>query len=270
MTVKQSWWRRGFTLSLAVGALLACGIRQDEFDCENAVAHLQECCPGFSGSSVSCTYNAGACGGTTYPALDITTSDCIRQASCGTLVSQGICDRAMRAPLGSSSITSTTTYAICPPGPEAPDASGDDGSPGSPGYSVMLGCTRSTDCEPGAACCVSASTNAGALDVVSSCSAVPCSLLQLCASASDCPAGQECVLSPLVRSLGMTLTTCSPPPDAGQDASADAPSDAPQAAVSLEAEAAVDVADVSTDSGVESGVDAITDGADAADVEAAP
>ncbi len=38
--MKSSSWSRGFTVSLVVGTLLACGtVREDEFICENAVSH---------------------------------------------------------------------------------------------------------------------------------------------------------------------------------------------------------------------------------------
>ena len=90
--------RRGFTLSLAIGMVFACGeIRQDEFICENAVSHLQECCPGFDPTRVACSYDTG-CGITTFPELDSTQGQCILGDSCQALVTNGVCSRVAALP----------------------------------------------------------------------------------------------------------------------------------------------------------------------------
>lgn len=76
--------------------MFACGdMRQDELDCELAVSHLQDCCPGLDTSPIHCLY-VEDCGGSepdTYPALDIAQSACIRDESCATLASSGVCKR---------------------------------------------------------------------------------------------------------------------------------------------------------------------------------
>jgi hypothetical protein len=93
MNVKSLSWSRGFTLSLFVAITLACGIREDEFDCENAYSHLQQCCGNDSTlGSVDCHYTAGGCDeGPTYPAINIFTSDCIRSAPCDAIRASGVC-----------------------------------------------------------------------------------------------------------------------------------------------------------------------------------
>jgi hypothetical protein len=93
--------RVGITAALLVGLVLACGIHKDEFDCESAVAHLDECCPGFDGRNVDCTYiPAKACGYPILPEIDEPQAACIRGESCSELVSSGVCDRAKQMPVG--------------------------------------------------------------------------------------------------------------------------------------------------------------------------
>jgi len=93
MILKSRYWSRGFTLSLFVAITLACGIRQDEFDCENAYAHLQQCCTGVALPPITCRYVAGGCDeGPTYPDLSIAESDCIRSQSCDVVRATGMCE----------------------------------------------------------------------------------------------------------------------------------------------------------------------------------
>jgi hypothetical protein len=83
--------------ALLVGAVVCCvGIREDELLCEEAAAHLADCCPGFAVSSLSCSYNSG-CGSTTYPALSVQQSQCINGESCAALVADNVCQRAQQA-----------------------------------------------------------------------------------------------------------------------------------------------------------------------------
>jgi hypothetical protein len=99
MKMTSSFWSPGFTLSLVVGMLLACGsIRKDEFICENAVSRLQECCPGFDPHAIGCTYDRGCFGGATYPELDSTQSDSILSDSCEVLRNSGVCGRVAALP----------------------------------------------------------------------------------------------------------------------------------------------------------------------------
>jgi len=84
----------GWLIAAIVGVLFACGdMRQDELDCEEAVSHLQSCCPGFDSSAIQCTYSSG-CGTTQYPAIATPQSQCIRGEDCSTLVASGVCKRA--------------------------------------------------------------------------------------------------------------------------------------------------------------------------------
>ena len=79
----------GWLIAAAVGLMFACGdMREDELDCEEAVSHLQDCCPGFDARRIECIYVTG-CGGTTYPAISIAQSQCIRGESCSALSARG-------------------------------------------------------------------------------------------------------------------------------------------------------------------------------------
>ncbi len=58
-------------------------IREDEVECEEAVAHLVQCCPGFDPTKVNCEYLAPqGCSGGRQPELDVDTSRAIRRLAC--------------------------------------------------------------------------------------------------------------------------------------------------------------------------------------------
>jgi hypothetical protein len=83
---------RWLLVAAALGAGLFCGsIREDELDCEEAVARLRSCCPGFSPDAVDCRYREGC--GPVYPQISTADSDCIRATACETLVATGVCER---------------------------------------------------------------------------------------------------------------------------------------------------------------------------------
>src|ERR1043165_2344933 len=78
--------------------------REDVIQCEEAVARLITCCPGFDGSRVLCDYyfsHGTGCGtthtDTTNPALDLSESRCVLKTSCDDLVAKNICDKAQEA-----------------------------------------------------------------------------------------------------------------------------------------------------------------------------
>lgn len=94
MKARRPW--AGFAAALFIGAPLACGdMKQDELDCEEAVAHLQDCCPGFDARRIECLHSDGCT--PERPAISIPQSQCIRGENCGELVSSGVCGRAQDA-----------------------------------------------------------------------------------------------------------------------------------------------------------------------------
>lgn len=78
------------------GFAFACDdVRQDELDCEEAVAQLQHCCSALDTRSISCEYRAPGCETDAEdPDIGLAESRCIRERSCEYLVKSGVCERA--------------------------------------------------------------------------------------------------------------------------------------------------------------------------------
>jgi hypothetical protein len=93
---RATWMRRGAML-LVPALMIAGGLRQDELDCEEAVAYLQGCCPDFGGATIQCVANTG-CLTSVSPALSIQESQCIRSESCDQVVQSGLCERVKNLP----------------------------------------------------------------------------------------------------------------------------------------------------------------------------
>ena len=75
-------------VSVAAIALLMGSINPEEYECEEAVAHLQDCC----GPNAPVLNNI-ECGGTcSHVNLDEQTAICMRKASCDNLKKSGVCD----------------------------------------------------------------------------------------------------------------------------------------------------------------------------------
>jgi hypothetical protein len=78
--------------------------RGDVLGCEEALAHLEECCPRFDAAPVLCDYEHSyrtGCGSPTTtdirPALSRPESTCVREMSCEDLVAKQVCNRAQAA-----------------------------------------------------------------------------------------------------------------------------------------------------------------------------
>jgi hypothetical protein len=98
MNTTKRWRLLRFALAaLGLSTLVASGgLREDEIDCEKAVAYLQGCCPGFAQSeTLACEFVDGC--GVIDPALSISQSECILGESCAQLVASGVCERARNA-----------------------------------------------------------------------------------------------------------------------------------------------------------------------------
>ena len=67
-------------------------LREDQFECEQAVSHMKSCCPAtFDPTHVSCEYEDGCGGGSTYPSLGVDDSKCIEDKSCDQILGSGLC-----------------------------------------------------------------------------------------------------------------------------------------------------------------------------------
>jgi len=133
----------------AFGMLLACGssttdddnFREDVLDCENAVARLSDCCPGFRSRQVECLYHfheeeSSGCGESSAsrdeitPALSTAESDCIHSTSCAALQATGVCTRAQNAlTYEAHYASSSTTPVLIGPTYDASSASGQSHPP---------------------------------------------------------------------------------------------------------------------------------------------
>ena len=80
------WWLGALcTLMLLLPRAAAprSAIRETELECEEAVAHLAKCCPGFDAKKVNCEHIAPqGCDGGHEPELDVDTSRAVRRLSC--------------------------------------------------------------------------------------------------------------------------------------------------------------------------------------------
>jgi hypothetical protein len=93
-------------LAIGLGVALACTngeddeqFREEVFVCEEAVARLESCCPGFDARSVPCVfYRSTGCSGNQSivrdPALDTRQADCILDSSCDQIRAADMCRRA--------------------------------------------------------------------------------------------------------------------------------------------------------------------------------
>jgi hypothetical protein len=250
--MKSSPWRRGFTVSLAIGMVLACGdIRQDEFICENAVSHLQEGCPGFDPTQIVCSYDTG-CGVTTFPEIDATQGQCILGDSCQALVANGVCDRVAALPdEGLDEAGTSPPVCAAVPAPVGTPV----GTQVAPEAGVGTEeCLSATDCAAGDVCCAVFTLAMASLV----CAPQPCeSGLQSCATSVECPAGEACELLGGAVASFCTSLDASPgtPIDSSVDDASSSTPDAPVAQSVPDAGSAPDgrVADASADAGADGG-----------------
>src|SRR3954466_13664472 len=103
----------GVAVTVVLCSLLACkgdthdddDFRFDVIECEDALARIVTCCPGFDPAPVLCDYrydHTSGCGSGTSttsiePAFTPGESRCIRDTSCDDLIAHQICARAQLA-----------------------------------------------------------------------------------------------------------------------------------------------------------------------------
>jgi hypothetical protein len=75
--------RRILSAGIAVAFVFACGeIREDEMECEEAVARLADCCSNVETNRFVCIKTHGCGGATLTPDFTADGSECIRKKSC--------------------------------------------------------------------------------------------------------------------------------------------------------------------------------------------
>ena len=85
---------RAAVLAGILGPLTCNGIHDDELHCEEAIAHLQNCCPGLKQASISCRQNTSCGNASARPQIPMEQSDCILARSCEDLT-RSTCARAL-------------------------------------------------------------------------------------------------------------------------------------------------------------------------------
>lgn len=80
-------------LAATVGLLVSRGaaLREDELQCEEAAAHLEDCCPALDVGQIDCVYHEG-CGSPSRPVLSPEAARCIRYLECDSLRRSGWCE----------------------------------------------------------------------------------------------------------------------------------------------------------------------------------
>jgi hypothetical protein len=66
------------------------GFREDEVQCEEALAHLLECCDEFT-SNLECYFSDPGCDPPTYPDLDVAESRHVQSLSCSQIRATDYC-----------------------------------------------------------------------------------------------------------------------------------------------------------------------------------
>jgi hypothetical protein len=87
-------------VAVIVGVLLTTGamtVDFDELQCEAAMAHLAECCPGFNPANHWCQ-QVSSCDTGRLPDLDEAESRCIVALDCTAITARHICDAVDHAP----------------------------------------------------------------------------------------------------------------------------------------------------------------------------
>jgi hypothetical protein len=92
MKSTSRWARRTLLAFLLPPLVLGMGFDERTFECENAAAHLEECCPGFAAAPSLCPQAFG-CGGEPLFELSNAESECIKGLDCGDVRSRGVCGK---------------------------------------------------------------------------------------------------------------------------------------------------------------------------------
>ena len=93
---EERLWSRLLFATVIVTLLLSgvgqpvAGFREDEVQCEEAAAHLRDCCDDFS-SNLACYYSSNGCDSPVYPDLDIDESRHVQRMSCAEIRASDYC-----------------------------------------------------------------------------------------------------------------------------------------------------------------------------------
>lgn len=80
-------------LGLGVRSGPAPGLREDEVQCEEALAHIRACCGSAYRSNLSCSYvDEGDCNAPLLPDLSVQESRVLENDGCSAIIDAGYCD----------------------------------------------------------------------------------------------------------------------------------------------------------------------------------
>lgn len=107
--MKKDPWKifRGVILAIMLGGVLPGALEENQLECEQALAHLEECCPALDAPH--------ACGdGCDSVTLTLDSSQCLKDSSCAEIQAANMCARVME--VSSLVVTSGATgeVAVCP------------------------------------------------------------------------------------------------------------------------------------------------------------
>jgi hypothetical protein len=104
MSVSPRRWLRAAALPWLLLATLGFDIDEDELHCEEAVAHLQSCCPDLDPKTVDCNYQVCS-----SPDLSRAQAECIEELSCEVIVEKRLCERVP----GSGDVDAGVSELVC-------------------------------------------------------------------------------------------------------------------------------------------------------------
>lgn len=91
----RHWLAAGVAVMVtAVVSLPALSSGGGEFVCEEAVAHLRDCCTGYDPTAVNCSYRTDCTGHSPNVGPDISeaASKCVKSLDCPTIVERDLCE----------------------------------------------------------------------------------------------------------------------------------------------------------------------------------
>jgi hypothetical protein len=107
--MKPTLWKtlRGAILAIVLGGVLPGALAEDQLECEQALAHLEECCPTIRAPLVC----GDGCGTIT---LSLASSECIQDSSCDEILASNMCARVASLSNSAADGTLTGEEAVCP------------------------------------------------------------------------------------------------------------------------------------------------------------
>lgn len=95
----------GKGLHVDLPCAVTCSFRTEDVQCEEAVAHLVECCPDLDASTLDCHGEQQACESAPYISISEQESECLLGRDCDGIRASGVCERV---------VVQNTSEPLCP------------------------------------------------------------------------------------------------------------------------------------------------------------